>query len=58
MSREGFNEALVADATPSLTKREIERPVPGANQLLVKISHVAQNPTDGSCDPSFSRPDR
>lgn len=46
MSEKGFNEALVADTTPSLNKREIEKPVPGQNQVLVKISHIAQNPTD------------
>lgn len=30
----------------SLVQEQIPKPKPGAHQLLVKISHVAQNPTD------------
>ncbi|KAJ5274130.1 hypothetical protein N7505_002675 [Penicillium chrysogenum] len=31
---------------PHLSKEEIDIPIPAANQVLVKISHIAQNPTD------------
>jgi hypothetical protein len=31
---------------PTLTKQQIPKPRPAAHQMLVKISHVAQNPTD------------
>lgn len=35
---------------PRLSKENIPIPLPAANQVLVKISHAAQNPTDGvSC---------
>lgn len=30
-----------------MEKEELPLPEPGSNQLLVKTSHVAQNPTDG-----------
>lgn len=33
--------------TPTMEKEELPLPEPGSNQLLVKTSHVAQNPTDG-----------
>ncbi|KAH0425407.1 hypothetical protein CcaCcLH18_10955 [Colletotrichum camelliae] len=42
-------QALVvetADAKPSLVKKSIPIPRPASNQALVKISHIAQNPTD------------
>ncbi|KAF2120352.1 chaperonin 10-like protein [Lophiotrema nucula] len=32
--------------TPTLSKEKIDRSTPASNQVLVKISHVAQNPTD------------
>ena len=32
---------------PRLSKENIPTPSPAANQVLVKISHAAQNPTDG-----------
>jgi hypothetical protein len=45
------NTALVVRVSdgqsPRLSKESIPRPRPAANQVLVKISHVAQNPTDG-----------
>lgn len=31
-----------------LSKETIPMPTPGEHQVLVKISHVAQNPTDGN----------
>jgi NADPH:quinone reductase-like Zn-dependent oxidoreductase len=31
---------------PTFAKEQISKPRPEAHQLLVKISHVAQNPTD------------
>ncbi|KAJ5959368.1 uncharacterized protein N7479_006518 [Penicillium vulpinum] len=43
------NTALVvrvSGQTPTLSKEAIQRPSPAANQVLVQISHVAQNPTD------------
>ncbi|KAL3492477.1 putative zinc-binding dehydrogenase family oxidoreductase [Aspergillus germanicus] len=44
------NAALVVRVSdgqsPRLSKEPIPRPRPAANQVLVKISHVAQNPTD------------
>ncbi|KAL4801201.1 chaperonin 10-like protein [Aspergillus unguis] len=36
----------VADGQPKLTKETIAVPRPAENQVLVKLSHVAQNPTD------------
>ena len=45
-------EALVVhqegDAAPKLVKQSIPIPTPGDNQLLVRVTHVAQNPTDGT----------
>ena len=35
------------EQSPRLSKEEIDIPTPADNQVLVKISHVAQNPTDG-----------
>ena len=35
------------NGNPAFTKEQVPKPVPEAHQLLVKISHVAQNPTDG-----------
>ncbi|ODM14869.1 hypothetical protein SI65_09621 [Aspergillus cristatus] len=32
--------------SPKLSKENIQIPSPESNQVLVKISHVAQNPTD------------
>ncbi|PWY96196.1 putative zinc-binding dehydrogenase family oxidoreductase [Aspergillus sclerotioniger CBS 115572] len=44
------NTALVVRVAvgqpPKLSKEDIPRPSPTANQVLVKLSHVAQNPTD------------
>jgi NADPH:quinone reductase-like Zn-dependent oxidoreductase len=34
---------------PAFAKEQVPKPQPEAHQLLVKISHVAQNPTDGMC---------
>lgn len=45
-----MNIALVVhtvDGKPHLFKECIHPPTPGPNQVLVKVSHVAQNPTDG-----------
>lgn len=45
-----MNIALVVDTVdgkPGLFKECIPAPTPGPNQVLVKVSHVAQNPTDG-----------
>lgn len=36
-----------ADGKPTLSKDTIDKPQLRGNQLLVKISHAAQNPTDG-----------
>ena len=36
-----------AGQPPTLSKESIPIPSLQANQVLVKISHVAQNPTDG-----------
>ena len=47
MSGAKLNEALVADTVPSLKKTPCDTPVPGQNQVVVEVSHVAQNPTDG-----------
>jgi NADPH:quinone reductase-like Zn-dependent oxidoreductase len=38
--------ALVTKAG-KLSKETIPLPTPGEHQVLVKVSHVAQNPTDG-----------
>ena len=50
------NTALVVrvdDSQPRLSKENIAIPSPAANQVLVKVSHAAQNPTDGmSCNGS------
>ncbi|KAF6835365.1 hypothetical protein CMUS01_05816 [Colletotrichum musicola] len=48
--------ALVTEAPSSggpatLVKKSIPLPKPAPNQVLVKISHVAQNPTDGEPQP-------
>lgn len=37
--------------SPKLSKEDIRIPSPESNQVLVKISHVAQNPTDGMHSP-------
>lgn len=37
----------------SLSKQSIPIPAPAANQLLVKVSHVAQNPTDSKSNSIF-----
>lgn len=36
-----------------LSKESISIPSPESNQVLVKVSHVAQNPTDGKFRPFF-----
>lgn len=33
--------------SPTMEKEDLPIPEPGSHQLLVKTSHVAQNPTDG-----------
>lgn len=45
-----INQALVSKVTegkPSLVKNPIEVQQPGPNQALIRVSHVAQNFTDG-----------
>lgn len=37
----------ITDGRPSLVKSAIPVPLPGSNQALIRVSHVAQNPTDG-----------
>lgn len=50
MSQESMS-ALVVRVTdgrpPTLCKEDIPIPCPAGNQVLIKISDVAQNPTDG-----------
>ncbi|WWC62193.1 uncharacterized protein I303_104788 [Kwoniella dejecticola CBS 10117] len=50
MANANTNTALViqydSDNSPSLVKQDIPIQTPGKRQVLVKISHVAQNPTD------------
>ncbi|EON66283.1 hypothetical protein W97_05676 [Coniosporium apollinis CBS 100218] len=46
MASQGSNVALVADNQPALNECALSKPEPAPNQVLVKISHVAQNPTD------------
>lgn len=44
-------EALVIreiDDKSTHVKQQIPTPEPATNQVLVKVSHVAQNPTDGA----------
>lgn len=38
---------VVDGQAPKLSKEDIAVPRPAAHQVLVKLSHVAQNPTDG-----------
>ena len=45
-------QAAIIDDKYQLLKTEIKVPTPGNGKLLVEISHVAQNPTDGSFDAS------
>lgn len=33
--------------SPQLVQEQLPLPIPGAGQVQVKVSHVAQNPTDG-----------
>jgi hypothetical protein len=50
MSPPARMDALVvktSNNTPRLVKESLPTPKPGDHQLLVKVSHVAQNPTDG-----------
>lgn len=35
------------ESSVRLSNEEIPTPAPAEHQILVKISHVAQNPTDG-----------
>lgn len=35
------------EQSPHFSREDIDIPTPADNQVLVKISHVAQNPTDG-----------
>lgn len=35
------------DGKPTLSKDKIPKPTPKENQVVVKISYAAQNPTDG-----------
>jgi NADPH:quinone reductase-like Zn-dependent oxidoreductase len=58
MSPPASAEALVvrvdSNNTPKLVKDVLPVPKPGPRQLLVKVSHVAQNPTDGEAQPPTS----
>jgi NADPH:quinone reductase-like Zn-dependent oxidoreductase len=51
MSSPATSQALVVrldnNGTPKLAEEQVPVPKPGSQQLLVKVSHVAQNPTDG-----------
>jgi hypothetical protein len=33
--------------SPQLVQEQLSLPIPSASQVQVKVSHVAQNPTDG-----------
>lgn len=37
-----------SDGKQTLSLEALPKPKPEANQMLVKVSHVAQNPTDGA----------
>lgn len=50
MSGNGKQKAMLADSKPSISLTDIDKPKPGAGQVLVRVSHVAQNPTDGIYD--------
>jgi hypothetical protein len=39
-------------SAPQLVKRLVPLPTPAEHELLVKVSHVAQNPTDGMYCPN------
>ncbi|KAF4761382.1 hypothetical protein N7455_003289 [Penicillium solitum] len=39
----------VPEGQPKLVKEELPLPKPGTDQVQVKVSHVAQNPTDVQC---------
>ncbi|KAK6837501.1 hypothetical protein RU639_000987 [Aspergillus parasiticus] len=41
-----FSPPRVSTGSPKLVKESIPVPAPGPGQVLVKVSHVAQNPTD------------
>lgn len=51
-------EALVVrqegDSAHKLVKQPIPVPTPADNQLLVRVTHVAQNPTDGAAHSSHA----
>jgi NADPH:quinone reductase-like Zn-dependent oxidoreductase len=51
-------EALVVktngSAASTLERRSVPVPSPGEHQVLVRISYVAQNPTDGTVPPDLS----
>lgn len=55
MPAPAFCQALVVNLdsnnTPALVKESVPVPKPDKHQLLVKVSHVAQNPTDGKITP-------
>lgn len=56
MSPPARMDALVvktSNDTPRLVKESLPTPKPGDHQVLVKVSHVAQNPTDGTACPSY-----
>lgn len=44
-----------AGQSPKQCKEQIPIPSPGASQVLVKLSHAAQNPTDGMLGSGGSR---
>lgn len=39
-------KALVVVSGKTATVQDIERPVPGEGEVLVKVTTIAQNPTD------------
>jgi hypothetical protein len=47
LTADAKNMAMVATSSLSLEYQAIDVPKPGPGQILVQISHAAQNPTDG-----------
>lgn len=47
-------QALVTESStggsPKMVKKQIPVPEPAPHQALVKVSHIAQNPTDGNSE--------
>lgn len=47
MAPNGRAQVQRGDDKPKIIIEEVEAPNPGDHEVLVKNSHVAQNPTDG-----------